>query len=48
LRIVNECTRKSLVGGEVGAKEARHIVDCATDLPAFDDLVEGSEALLLK
>ena len=44
--IVDQRAGKLLVGREIGANEARHVIDGAADLPALDDLVDGGEPLL--
>src|SRR5215831_7442823 len=44
--IVDQRAGEFLVGCEIGANEARHVIDGAADLPALDDVVDGGEALL--
>src|SRR5437660_1172682 len=44
--IVDQRAGELLVGREIGANEARHVIDGAADLPALDDLVDRGEPLL--
>ena len=44
--IVDQRAGELLVGREIGANEACHVIDGAADLPALDDLVDRGEPLL--
>ena len=44
--IVDQRAGELFVGREIGANEARHVIDGAADLPALDDLVDRGEPLL--
>src|SRR5215467_3325677 len=43
--IVDQRAGELLVGREIRANEARHVIDGTADLPALDDVVDGGEAL---